>query len=183
MGSSLIFLRVFNEKNYKRKICRTNRLDFVNKIIYYILKDIFVKPVTKYQFKIGENQMNNDLKPKEYEIMKFIWAHAEHGVTFGEIHDYADGLGKPLSRQRVNCYIQAMIDKGFVTAAGEDRRRIYTPAMPKEEYDHMVANDVLEQLFDGSLKNFICALNGGEILSDEKEKELSKILRNARRKK
>lgn len=127
--------------------------------------------------------MNYDLKPKEYEIMKFIWANAPEGVTFGKIHDYVNNLGKKESRQRVNCFIQSLLGKEILTATGEDRHKIYSPTISKQEYDQILANKLLKQLFDNSLKTFVSALSGGEGLSDEDAKELRKILRERNRKK
>lgn len=46
--------------------------------------------------------MDFNLKPKEYEIMKFIWENASKGVAFGEIHSYVNSLGKNESLQQVN---------------------------------------------------------------------------------
>lgn len=132
---------------------------------------------------IKDVPMNHDLKPKEYEIMKFIWANDDEGVTFGEIHDYVNSLGKKESRQRVNCFIQSLLGKGILTAAGEDRHKIYSPAISKQEYDRILANKLLKQLFGGSLKTFVSALSGGEGLSDEDAKELRKLLRERNRKK
>ena len=127
--------------------------------------------------------MNYDLKPKEYEIMKYIWSHAQEGVTFGDIHDHVNSLGKKESRQRVNCYIQALLNKEVLTASGENRHKLYSPAISKQDYDKILANKLLEQLFDGSLKTFVSALSGGENLSDENAKELRKILRERNKKK
>ncbi|MCM1124052.1 MAG: BlaI/MecI/CopY family transcriptional regulator [Eubacterium sp.] len=127
--------------------------------------------------------MNYDLKPKEYEIMKFIWANAPEGVTFGEIHDHVNSLGKKESRQRVNCFIQSLLSKDVLIATGEDRHKLYAPAISRKEYDQLMANKLLDQLFDGSLRTFISALSGGDGLSDEDAKELRKLLRERNKKK
>ncbi len=127
--------------------------------------------------------MNYDLKPKEYEIMKFIWANAPEGVTFGEIHDHVNSLGKKESRQRVNCFIQSLLSKEVLTASGEDRHKLYTPTVSKKDYDQLMANRVLNQLFGGSLRTFVSALSGGDGLSDEDAKELRKLLRERNKKK
>ncbi|MBD5514785.1 MAG: hypothetical protein HDR06_09045 [Lachnospiraceae bacterium] len=127
--------------------------------------------------------MNYDLKPKEYEIMKFIWANAPDGVAFGEIHDFVNSLGKKESRQRINCFIQSLLSKGILTATGEDRHKVYTPTISKQEYDQILANQLLNQLFDGSLKTFVSALSGGDSISDENAKELRKLLRERNKKK
>lgn len=120
--------------------------------------------------------MYSELKQKEYKIMKYIWNEQE-GVSFGEIHDYANQLGKELTRQRVNCFIQSLINKGFIQAEGEDRHKIYSAIISKEEYDNYIANDLLNQLFDSSIKKFISALSGGDKLSDQTAKELKQILK------
>lgn len=127
--------------------------------------------------------MNYDLKPKEYEIMKFIWANIPDGVAFGEIHDFVNSLGKKESRQRINCFIQSLLSKGILTATGEDRHKVYTPTISKQEYDQILANQLLNQLFDGSLKTFVSALSGGDSISDENAKELRKLLRERNKKK
>ncbi len=127
--------------------------------------------------------MNYDLKPKEYEIMKFIWANAPEGVTFGEIHDHVNSLGKKESRQRVNCFIQSLLGKEVLVSTGEDRHKLYAPIVSKKEYDQLMANKLLNQLFDGSLKTFVSALSGGDGLSDEDAKELRKLLRERNKKK
>ncbi len=72
-------------------------------------------------------QINYDLNPKEYEIMKFIWANAPESVIFGKIHDHVNSLGKKESRQRVNCFIQSLLSKEVLTASGDDRHKLYTP--------------------------------------------------------
>ncbi len=121
--------------------------------------------------------MDYDLKPKEYEIMKFIWENAAKGVVFGDIHAYVNSLGKKESRQRVNCFIQSLIMKGILSASGEARHKIYAPTISKQEYDSILANKLLKQLFSGSLKTFVAALSGGESLSEETAEELRKILK------
>lgn len=122
--------------------------------------------------------MKNTLNTTEYEIMKFIWTNSQNGVSFGEIHDFINTLGKQQSRQRVNCYIKTLTQKDFLTSFGEERHKIYIPKIPKEVYDKQIANDVLNQLFDGSVKNFICALSGGKNISEETAIELKRLLRN-----
>jgi len=118
-----------------------------------------------------------DLKSKEYEIMKFLWENEVEGVTFGEIHDHANSLGKEITRQRSNAYIQKLMEKSFIKAEGAERRKIYYPLIPKQEYDNAIANVVLDQLFEGSLKKFVTALTGGQSLPDKTARELKAILK------
>lgn len=88
-------------------------IDIVKKKFYY--NSIIYNINRKDRYK-----MNYDLKPKEYEIMKFIWENASKGVAFGEIHSYVNSLGKNESRQQVNCFIQSLLSKGILIATGAD---------------------------------------------------------------
>jgi len=116
-----------------------------------------------------------ELTIKEYEIMKIIWS--EQGVTFSEIHDYASSLRKNLSRQSINGYIQNLSNKGFIRSEGEDRHKIYYPAISKADYDKFLSNNILNQLFDGSIKKFVAALSGEDKLTEQTTKELRQILK------
>ena len=151
-------------------------IDIVKKKFYY--NSIIYNINRKDRYK-----MNYDLKPKEYEIMKFIWENTSEGVTFGEIHDYVNSLGKKESRQRVNCFIQTLLYKGVLNATGAERHKIYIPAISRKKYEQLVATQLLNQLYGGSLKTFVSALSGGDTLSDEDAKELRKLLRERNKKK
>ena len=56
-------------------------------------------------------------------------------------------------------------------------------AISRKKYEQLVATQLLNQLYGGSLKTFVSALSGGDTLSDEDAKELRKLLRERNKKK
>lgn len=120
--------------------------------------------------------MYGKLTEKEYGIMKYIWDNPE-GITFSEIFTYAN-IGKNKSqKQTVNTHLCHLIEKGFVKAEGEDRRHLYYPIFPRDEYDNMLASHVVEELFDGSLKKFVAALTSNRSLTSQEVSELKALIK------
>ena len=116
------------------------------------------------------------LTEKEYEIMSYIWEN-EDGMSFNEIFTSANMGDTPLRRQTVNTHVHHLIEKGFVKAEGADRRRLYYPLVPRDEYDNQLANNIVNQLFKGSLKNFVSALTSNRNLTDKEISELKALIR------
>lgn len=116
-----------------------------------------------------------ELTNREFEIMTIFWEN-EDGVSFGEVHAYVNELGKKLKRQSVNTYIQNLIAKGYVRAEGEERHKLYYPALKQQEYNSIMAKQMVNQLFGGSLKKFIVAFSK-EGLTEKEVQELKALLR------
>lgn len=120
--------------------------------------------------------MYGKLTEKEYGIMKSIWENQE-GITFNEIFTYANLGETKFQRQTINTHLRHLIDKGFVRVEGEDRRHLYYPNVARVEYDNMLAEHIVEQLFDGSLKNFVAALTSNRSLTSQEVSELKALIK------
>lgn len=120
--------------------------------------------------------MYGKITEKEYNIMKCIWDNPE-GITFNEIFTYANMGDSKFQKQTVNTHLRHLIDKGFVKAEGEERRHFYYPVFPRDEYENMLAEHVVEQLFDGSLKKFVAALTFNRSLTSQEVSELKALIK------
>ena len=120
--------------------------------------------------------MYGKLTEKEYSIMKYIWDNPE-GITFNEIFTYANIGKNKFQKQTVNTHLRHLIEKGFVRAEGEERRHLYYPIFPRDEYDNMLATHVVEELFDGSLKKFVAALTSNRSLTSQEVSELKALIK------
>lgn len=120
--------------------------------------------------------MYGKLTEKEYTIMKYFWDNPE-GVTFNEVYIYVNANGPKLQRQTVNTHLRHLIEKGFVKSEGEERRHLYYPLIARAEYDSMLAEHVVEQLFDGSLKKFVAALTSNRSLTSQEVSELKALIK------
>ncbi len=115
--------------------------------------------------------MKIDMTPAEAEIMGFLW-EAARWTTIKEMSMYFEENGKSWKRQTINTFLAHLIQKGLVIKNG--RKYIY--AFSKEEYKKIKASDILDTLYDGSIKEFVSALYGTNKLSHDDAEELRAYL-------
>ena len=120
--------------------------------------------------------MFGELTNKEYELMRHIWTGTD-GVTFNEIFTHMNQKNPTLKRQTVNTHLVHLIKKGFVRSEGPERKRLYYPMIPQEKYDSFLAEHIVGELFDGSLKKFVSALTTERGLTDLEISEVKSLIR------
>lgn len=123
--------------------------------------------------------MFDKLTKKEYEIMRYVWEN-DDGISFGELYTYASLDNDTNSPQTLNTHLSHLIEKGFVKSEGTARKHLYYPLVPRTEYDNQLANRIVDQLFDGSLKKFVSALTLNRALTDKEARELKALLKKKR---
>lgn len=109
------------------------------------------------------------LSPTENEIMEVLWK--SEGMTNNEIILYFKERGKEWKRQTTNTFLTRLIGKGLVTKTGHKYMTNYT----KQEFERLQTKEILDSMYDGSLTNFISALNGGRQITEEEAKELERL--------
>ena len=115
--------------------------------------------------------MNCTLSKTEQEILELLWERNQwmSGANFWE---YFNKNGKECKRSTVNTYLTRMTEKGLLIKNGTK----YIYAYGRKEFEEQRAAGILDDLFNGSLKNFIGALDGGKRISHEEAEELKKYL-------
>ncbi len=115
--------------------------------------------------------MRFNLNDTEKEILKFLWDHKQW-TSGAEFWEYFNKNGKAHKRQTVNTYLSRMTDKGLLVK--HNKKYIY--ALTEKEYEKEKAKEVLDELYDGSLRNFISALTGCTSISKEDALKLKIII-------
>ena len=111
------------------------------------------------------------LSVTEREIMEVIWSM--DGVSNNEIVQHFAKKGKALPRQTTHTFLTRMVKKGLIT---RENHRFY-PVYTKEEVEKQQAQDILDTLYDSSLRNFLTALSHGrEKLTEDEAENLKKII-------
>ena len=118
------------------------------------------------------------LSSAEYEIMQVIWGKEEP----------ASGSDlEPLSRQRgwkaptVATFLKRLCEKGVLTSYKEGGRRLYRPALSREEFAARQSEEFVEQAFGGSLPKFLTAFTRCKKLTDEEVRQLQQLIDESRR--
>lgn len=114
------------------------------------------------------------LSDSEHEIMKYIWKHEE--VTLREVVAWLENRGYTWKQQTVYTLLNRLIDKGAITAIKKGNYRLYYPAITEDELIGQWTENLVENEYQGSLKNFLLAFTRRKSLTRTEADELRKIL-------
>lgn len=116
-----------------------------------------------------------NISQTETQIMELLWERK--GMTSKDILEYFNtNLDKEWKKQTLNTFLSRLIDKGLVTLVPSTKKRVYGPAVTREQYEQRKAKSIIDVLYNGSLKNFVVALNGGTQITEEEAKMLRKVI-------
>lgn len=121
------------------------------------------------------------LSDSEKEILEWMWkedkeySYRDIAVQFGEDSE------KRWKKQTLSTFLTRMEQKGAISVRceGEERfkkRRYFKAALNRQQYERERARHLLDCYFDGSLNQFMSALNGGKKLDGAEADELRKFL-------
>lgn len=113
---------------------------------------------------------NLKISESEMEIMKIIWANTEAVTT----NDILNSLPKDNSWKltTVLTFASRLVKKGILNMEKIGRINYYTPAMSEQEYKEFQSKSFLEEMYSGSIKNFIATLYNGKSVNKEELEEL-----------
>src|SRR4029453_14800065 len=127
------------------------------------------------------------MKPKktvptdqELEILKVVWRRGE--ATVREVY-------RDLAAQRKIAYTTVLTmmgileQKGHLKKTAAERAYVYTPAQPQREVVGKMVQDFVKRVFNGSAKPLLVHLVEDKTISAEEFDEISKLLKDKRRKK
>ncbi|MFC9708717.1 BlaI/MecI/CopY family transcriptional regulator [Paenibacillus sp. JNUCC31] len=111
------------------------------------------------------------LSDTEMELMEAIW-ECEPPVTSTELLHLFSQRGKDWKAQTISTFLSRLVDKGALMATRHGRTNKYVPRISPEDYKLLETQQVLDDLYQGSVKNLISALYDGDKLSDQDIAEL-----------
>ena len=112
----------------------------------------------------------------EFYILKYLWSR-ETPATFSEIMThFNEEEKKEWKKQTVNTFLTRLAQKGFLNIDKSGKRAIYIPSVSRKKYYEDYAQQIIEDSYEGSLKNFVCAFTENhKLTSNEKEELLTYI--------
>ncbi len=112
-----------------------------------------------------------DLSDTEKIILELSW-EKKCWMAGAEFWSHLNERGGNFKRQTVNTYLSRMSDKGLLIK----NKTKYIYAYTKEEFEEKRATEVLNTMYNGSLKNFLTALTGNIKISPDEAFELRNYL-------
>ena len=123
---------------------------------------------------------NPVLTDQELEIMKVVWQR--DSVTVRDVYE------ELLTRRKI-AYTTVMTmmgileQKGHLKKSADERAYVYSPAQPQREVVGNMVRDFVRRVFNGSAKPLLVHLVENKNISKEELDEISKLLKDKRRKK
>ena len=108
------------------------------------------------------------LPESELEIMMIIWKY-DRPVNRMDIEEH---LKKDVAAPTILSFLNRLEAKGFVSVEKVGKINWYTPLVKEEEYLQRESRNILQRLYQNSLKNFVTALYDGEGLSSQDIEDL-----------
>jgi predicted transcriptional regulator len=120
------------------------------------------------------------LTEQELQIMKIVWRRGT--ATVRDVYE------ELLTRRKI-AYTTVMTmmgileQKGHLKKSADERAYVYTPAQPQREVVGNMVQDFVKRVFNGSAKPLLVHLVEDKKISAEELDEISKLLKEKRRKK
>lgn len=115
------------------------------------------------------------ISESEMEIMKIIWKKSDQ-VTTGDI---IEELPKENSWKTttVMTLLSRLVEKGILSVTKVGKLNHYSAKITEDEYKAVQTDNFLEDMHNGSVKNFIATLFNNKKISKEDISELKKWLK------
>ena len=112
------------------------------------------------------------LPESELEIMMIIWEY-KRPVNRMEIEER---LKKDITAPTILSFLNRLEAKGFVSVEKIGKINWYTPMVKKEEYLQKESRNILQKMYQNSLKNFVTSLYDGDGLTSQDIEDLKAFI-------
>ena len=113
------------------------------------------------------------LSETELELMEAIWSSTPP-VTSTELLRMFSDKGRDWKPQTISTFLSRLVEKGVLKVTRHGRTNYYVPLINADDYKLFETEHVLNELYQGSVKNLVSAMYDGEKISDKDLAELRK---------
>ena len=116
--------------------------------------------------------VRNAMSATDFYILQYLWTR-ETPATFAEIMVHFNEVEKKAwKKQTVNTFLSRLSQKGFLNIDKSGKRAIYIPSVSSKKFYENYAKEIVDDSYEGSLKNFICAFTKGRKLTGAEKEDL-----------
>ncbi len=115
---------------------------------------------------------NISIGDAELEIMKVIW-NAKAPITSLDIGKEVEDKG--WKKTTIATFLTRLAEKGALSAEKQGKLYYYTPLISEKEYRKSRTGNLIQTLYNGSVKEFAVSLFEEQKLSEEDIRELKAI--------
>ena len=108
----------------------------------------------------------------EYKILEYLWNNAPSGSR--QIHEGLEAENWNI--QTVKTLLSRLVDKKAVSYSIEGRNYIYFPLVKRNDYVVEKSRNLIDKMFQGSIKAMVSNLVESEMVSEDELNELKQFL-------
>ena len=109
--------------------------------------------------------VRNAMSATEFYILQYLWT-GETPATFSEIMvHFNEEEKKAWKKQTVNTFLSRLAQKGFLNVDKSGKRAIYIPSVTSKKFYENYAQEIINDSYNGSIKEFLSAFTAGHKLS------------------
>ncbi|MDD2958960.1 MAG: BlaI/MecI/CopY family transcriptional regulator [Lachnospiraceae bacterium] len=124
--------------------------------------------------------MKTKISGAELEIMEYLW-DSRQPCTFAALLDYFNSVKKKdWCKQTLNTCVLRLKKKGLLVQEKNGVKSIYVPAITREQYHQICAEEILKESYGGLLVNFLAALSGNDAITELDQQKLLEYIKNER---
>jgi BlaI family transcriptional regulator, penicillinase repressor len=111
----------------------------------------------------------------ELAILRVLWKRGPGSVreVLVAVNEQRD---PPLAYTTVLRFLQIMTEKGLVRREDGERGHVYEPAAPAQKTKKQLVGDLMNRLFDGSVRDLVLQALGSKKVSAAELREIRKLL-------
>jgi predicted transcriptional regulator len=120
----------------------------------------------------------NEPSSTELEVLEYLWKENEPKKSSEIMNHFNTVLNKEWKKQTVNTFLLNLKKKGYLSVSKRLNKTVYFPLITREDYYKRYTQSILNNYFQGSLKNFISAFTGNTKLSALEKESLLEYIKN-----
>ena len=123
------------------------------------------------------------LSNSEKEILEWMWKEDKEYSYKDILLQFGENSDKGWKKQTLSTFLSRMEQKGVISVRYEgekrfEKRRYFSVTLNRQQYESKRARHLLESYYNGSLNQFMVALNGGEQINSDESEDLRRFLEN-----
>ncbi len=113
----------------------------------------------------------NTISNAEMKVMNEIWNRQDE-ATIQEMVTALNEQGEEWAYQTVATFLRRLEAKGVLSSNKKSNKLSYFPLLSREQYERREARGFIERNFRSSLRDFLAAYSGEQMLSEGEKKEV-----------
>lgn len=116
------------------------------------------------------------LSDSELEVLEILW-NLDVPAGLGEILEiYNEAHENKWKLQTLSTILSRLVQKGAADMEIRGRRHFYYAKLSKEAYEKEQVNEIIDEFYLGSIKDFLTAFYSGKPITKKEKEEISKWL-------